>query len=207
MGRWHREGSVVLLGAGRPRWSWRLLLAAHDQCLQPVEALLQQPVLLRHAVCLRRQSRVALPPIDAHLDRLIDGRDKQPQPDAEKLHADEANGYVACDHHAVVENAVENVCQRRALYGVLHSSFRHGVASEFLAPAQGDSAVICSTTPAVFSRNVERSRRMRQLTSFSSYARQLSSAETWWRISCAARAISPALDDRLIASVSRAISP
>src|SRR5262249_59313558 len=119
-------------------------------------------VLFRHVGGRRRQGRVALPPVDADRNGLFDGRDKQPQPDAEELYADKTNGYVARDHHAVVENALENVRQCRALHRVLHASIRHDVLSDSLwMPAHGGEAVIRSTTAAVFSRSAAKSRPMR----------------------------------------------
>src|SRR5262249_5382749 len=66
-------------------------------------------------------------------------------------------------------SVLKNVRQCRAVYRVLHASIHHDVLSDSLwTPAHGGEVVICSTTAAVFSRQAERSRHMRQFRLLSS---------------------------------------
>src|SRR4051794_3950983 len=58
---------------------------------------------------LARQRRVALPPVDAHLLRLVDRRHEQSQLDRQELDVEQVDLDVACDHDALVEHPLEDV--------------------------------------------------------------------------------------------------
>ena len=59
------------------------------------------------------QRRVALPPVDAHLARLVDGGDEQPQLDRQQLDVEQVDLDVARDDDALVEHPLEDVGEAR----------------------------------------------------------------------------------------------
>src|SRR5436305_13577557 len=81
--------------------------------LEPAQPLLQLAAAVRGA----RQPRVVLPPVDPHLARLVDGRDEETELDRQELDVEQVDRYVAGDHDALVENALEEVREAVAVPG------------------------------------------------------------------------------------------
>src|SRR4051794_1264044 len=104
-------------GTARPR------LADTERALEPLEALAQLAVLLLELTAIAvavvvagadaLERRIALPPVDAHLARLVDRRDEQAQLDREQLDVEQVDLDVARDHDALVEHPFEDVGEVR----------------------------------------------------------------------------------------------
>src|SRR5207244_1299790 len=92
---------------------------------QPIDAGSQLPQLRLDLIrALRRQlrtgrrtaeERAAGPPVDAHLSRLVDRRDQEPDVDREELDLDETDADVAGNHETLVEDPLEEIGERGAV--------------------------------------------------------------------------------------------
>src|SRR3954447_22749773 len=72
-----------------------------------------QPLLERLVAVAAREERIAFPPVDPHLLRLVGGGDEQAEPDGEQLDVEQADLDVAGDHDALVEHPLEHVGELR----------------------------------------------------------------------------------------------
>src|SRR5262245_3977106 len=71
--------------------------------LQPLDSIVQGHLLPA------TEERVAFPPVDPHLTRLVGRRDEQAQPDREELDVEQIDLDFARDDDALVEDALEDV--------------------------------------------------------------------------------------------------
>src|SRR5690242_4847870 len=94
-------------------------IADAELALQSLQALAQLAVLALEpvAVAVARsealQRRIALPPVDAHLARALDGGDEQAQLDGQQLDVEQVDLDVAGDDDALVEHPLEDVGEVR----------------------------------------------------------------------------------------------
>src|SRR5205085_12085897 len=90
-----------------PRRALLLSLLAPGLGLEPLQALLERAV--RPAPV---EERVALPPVDPHLARLVGRGDQEPELDGEELDVEQVD-LDAGDDDALVEHALEDIRELR----------------------------------------------------------------------------------------------
>src|SRR3954447_17515138 len=135
------------------RVSFSILLTARQRLeplLETAQALLQLLVLGLQLARVAREARVGLPPVDAHLLRLVDRGDEQPQLDREQLDVEQVDLDIAGDDDAFVEHALEDVGEGRALR-------RLGDAARS-APHRGVRSLTHHHSPSAWPRSKRRSR-------------------------------------------------
>src|SRR3954447_12711857 len=104
--------SLRAIPRSRPRSSSGTAIAVpavEDRRLEALEAVAQLAVLLLELLRVARELRVALPPVDPHLARLVDRRHEQAQLDREQLDVEQVDLDVARDDDALVEHPLEDV--------------------------------------------------------------------------------------------------
>src|SRR4051794_19411179 len=72
-----------------------VMISGGGPLLEPIEPGPQLPVLALERSCGRAQRLVALPPVDAHLTRPLDGGDEQAQLDRQQLDVEQVDLDVA----------------------------------------------------------------------------------------------------------------